>query len=201
MKNLVSHSLILFFLFTALLFLSAYQTANAAFIRMNNTLGEAVVYDDMTGLYWMQPAEFIDLNYSDQMAKIDYFNSINYYGISDWQMANFDETNNLFLTLWNYYASTYQSFLDSFDVTYVDPAYAHYDGRISNSSGSSHLRYRFKLYPNGARYNAYSWINDANRYVSIGAWVNYTPVPLPAAVWLLVLGLVGMIGFVSGRKN
>ena len=166
-------------------------------------LGEKVVYDDSTELYWYwNLADFVDMTYDEQQAEIA---GLGTYGYIDggWHMASGVEMESLWnntseaitssfapswaehsdpLNLWDLYAGRY-------DVVSLYTSQNHFYAEIlqntSTQFGTTYYRTP-GLYLQG-------WdIDDGTRENWMGAWVvtGQEVVPLPGAVLLSGIGIV-----------
>ncbi len=172
-----------------------------------------VIYDDTTELYWIQDlSSFSNLTYNGQITAIAALTT----GGNTWQMAGYDEINDLFNT---YTAAELAArFTMTSSTTSTNPNqfweyhyhYGRYDRVVPdnfNPPQPSHYIGAINIYVTDSNYNTH----QLNSYTydsagsHIGAWVVAgagpgDPVPEPATMLLFALGLIGLAG-VSRKKK
>ncbi len=192
--------LIKYFITVLLVFSCVGQASAALELITDDDTGEIVVFDTLSNRYWMYDMNlFGNMTYYQQVAGISQLNAAGYFGSMEWHMANRTQLDVLFsnipsdLTIFVFTAQ-----LDTQEITY---------GRIEESVVDTNHRMMviYHIFENGQVGTDASAIRDGAADPVLGAWVTAVappPVstPIPATVWLLGFGLLGLVG-VNRKKR
>lgn len=186
-------------------------TAQATLLEV----GDGVVYDEVSDLYWYQDlTAFASRTYDEQILYIPDFtvadsNPDDVYSWGSWRMAEFEEIiglkngyspyiiSGVFVPTYTETTSTGSAIVEDWFGRYVSP------GSVGDPDINQNGAFRVALYSDGG------WISDiigaspGTSSIYTGAWVvSSTPaVPEPTTLMLLCTGLVGLAFFRSRKKR
>lgn len=178
--------------------------AHALLIDLSDSSGH-VIYDDVNNNYWIWDLSmFTNTTYNDQVLNIS---NLDYFGTDNWEMANRDQMEALFSQISMENTYIYELFGKSgVSIDFEGDSNDYWMGRFDEFSSTGIHTFMGGAYVgwNGSMYHGVQLGSIHVDYSSntTGAWAlaSVQPVPEPATVFLLSVGLIGMIGTHRKKK-